>query len=375
LLGPAQILIGGTGTGNRAIDGRSRQPGLGTKRPRGFLPGDRIPIAARVAVPGLPGAAMLLQANHGRAPIRTLVAIIQPLAKAASRRARSIERVLAGRRRSPRKSKGLLDLAGPIEGGLLTKKDLNLFDCRPLHASSRTASRGPHGIAEPSALSISRGVRQRGILSVASETAEDGLRIETRSPRSFDAGPSCSVTRRSPGDPLLAPCSWPSTARRPAAPNEVLLEENIAGSVTAGFGGVRDTDLGNSRRSAPVMKSDIPAKEAEGTKCVSLNIKTKRWQNNAHRRRLWVQAQALREPLCDHARSLARSNASASPDTHAATASASKKKKSDLFLEVRTHAATTIHDARMPTLVMRSCVENCITNAASGSGAADRARA
>ena len=69
LLGPAQILVGGTGVGMRAIDGRCRQPGSGSKRPRGYLDGAPIPDAARVATPGLPSAALLLHATFGSAAI------------------------------------------------------------------------------------------------------------------------------------------------------------------------------------------------------------------------------------------------------------------------------------------------------------------
>ncbi|MGC4065984.1 MAG: hypothetical protein QM784_15310 [Polyangiaceae bacterium] len=36
LLGPLSLLVAGVGSGARAFDGRLRQPGLGTKRPRGF---------------------------------------------------------------------------------------------------------------------------------------------------------------------------------------------------------------------------------------------------------------------------------------------------------------------------------------------------
>ena len=56
LLGPVQLLLGGAGAGLRAIDGRPRQPGLGNPRPRGFLPSEAVPPAARVGVPALPAA-------------------------------------------------------------------------------------------------------------------------------------------------------------------------------------------------------------------------------------------------------------------------------------------------------------------------------
>ena len=43
LLGPVQVLLGGVGSGLRAIDGRTRQPGLGAPRPRGFFRPTRCP--------------------------------------------------------------------------------------------------------------------------------------------------------------------------------------------------------------------------------------------------------------------------------------------------------------------------------------------
>jgi gamma-glutamyltranspeptidase len=66
LLGPVQILVGGPGVGLRAIDGRVRQPGKGVARPRGFLPEDTIPRAARVGVPALPAALAAALASFGK---------------------------------------------------------------------------------------------------------------------------------------------------------------------------------------------------------------------------------------------------------------------------------------------------------------------
>jgi len=51
LLGPVQMLIGGAGAGLRAIDGRTRQPGLDNPRPRGFRPEDPIPASGLPAFP------------------------------------------------------------------------------------------------------------------------------------------------------------------------------------------------------------------------------------------------------------------------------------------------------------------------------------
>src|SRR5687768_2202438 len=61
LLAPVSLLIAGIGAGARAFDGRLRQPGRGTKRPRGFKATDPIPDAARVSVPT--GVAAVLVAH------------------------------------------------------------------------------------------------------------------------------------------------------------------------------------------------------------------------------------------------------------------------------------------------------------------------
>jgi hypothetical protein len=65
LLGSGVLLLGGTGEGARAIDGRARQPGLSAPRPRGFASAEEVPDAARIAVPGLPAALMIAHAGRG----------------------------------------------------------------------------------------------------------------------------------------------------------------------------------------------------------------------------------------------------------------------------------------------------------------------
>lgn len=236
LLGPAQILVGGTGSGDRAIDGRSRQPGLGTKRPRGFLSEDRIPLAARVAVPGLPAAALLLHAHHGRAAISAIVSIVKPLARAASKpRGAVLERILASGAAALGKEKALLDLAGPLEGGVLTKTDLE--SVRPASAACATEdgiSRAPWERGAERPVRLLAACDKRGILVVACyEVADDGLRIDALDlVAPLVAEPvRRGVTRRSPGDPLLAPCPLALKGRTAvAAPNEALLAESLSGS-------------------------------------------------------------------------------------------------------------------------------------------------
>lgn len=51
LFSQVSLIVAGLGVGVRVYDGRARQPGLDAKRPRGFIPGESIPIAAQVAVP------------------------------------------------------------------------------------------------------------------------------------------------------------------------------------------------------------------------------------------------------------------------------------------------------------------------------------
>ena len=69
LVGPLSLLVAGVGSGVRAFDGRLRQPGLGTRRPRGFLSEGEIPAAARVAVPQSIAAAVVAHAYDRGGPI------------------------------------------------------------------------------------------------------------------------------------------------------------------------------------------------------------------------------------------------------------------------------------------------------------------
>ncbi|MDB4944930.1 MAG: hypothetical protein JWP97_4464 [Labilithrix sp.] len=126
LLGPVQILMGGGGSGLRALDGRVRQPGLGAPRPRGFRDNEPVPDAARVGVPWLPAT---LSAAIATAGASTFGAVMGPgmalskgsarhevLSKIQQRGPRGIEESLV--------SSELLAVVGRINGGLLTLEDL-----------------------------------------------------------------------------------------------------------------------------------------------------------------------------------------------------------------------------------------------------------
>lgn len=127
LLGPVQILVGGAGAGLLAIDGRVRQPGSGAPRPRGFLPDEEIPDAARVGVPWLPASLSVAIATAGTATFAQVLAPAIAAAKGSPRKD-ILSRIAA---RGPRAieerplGQELLAVAGRPSGGLLTADDLS----------------------------------------------------------------------------------------------------------------------------------------------------------------------------------------------------------------------------------------------------------
>lgn len=129
LLGPVSILVAGIGQGARAFDGRVRQPGLGTKRPRGFVAGEPVPEAARVGAPAALASALIAHAYSGGSSLRSLVrsGIIAAERANAPERARLLERVAqvgASALSEAAYRRGLLRVASASEGGLLTVRDL-----------------------------------------------------------------------------------------------------------------------------------------------------------------------------------------------------------------------------------------------------------
>lgn len=129
LLGSLGLLIAQVGGGVRAFDGRTRQPGLEARRPRGLNPEDPVPPAARVAAPSSI-AALLVALRYGQQlPIGKIVAPGIALAKehGCERRAavlEQIQRLGAAALAAPAISRPLIHLAGPSEGGSLGIADL-----------------------------------------------------------------------------------------------------------------------------------------------------------------------------------------------------------------------------------------------------------
>jgi len=128
LLGPVTLLLGGTGTGDRAFDGRVRQPGKNAKRPRGTLPGEEPPLAARVGVPSSVPALAVAVGYGSHASLNRLVQPGVALARerGAERRAGILSRVGAVGALAfsePELSRALVRAFGAPNGGLVTPAD------------------------------------------------------------------------------------------------------------------------------------------------------------------------------------------------------------------------------------------------------------
>jgi gamma-glutamyltranspeptidase/glutathione hydrolase len=133
LLSPITILSAGAGLGARAFDGRCRQPGLGTKRPRGFKEGESIPLAARLAIPAALTAIAVAIAYDEQAKVSRLVksGIRRARDSGADARAEVLERVRAvgaGALTESVFTRPLLHAGGESNGGVLTSADLRSIE-------------------------------------------------------------------------------------------------------------------------------------------------------------------------------------------------------------------------------------------------------
>ena len=151
LLGPVQILVGGAGAGLLAIDGRVRQPGRGVSRPRGFVPDEAIPEAARVAVPLLPSALASALGSAGTTTLHRAAGASLAWARSHAPDRVRIAEVLT--RLGPAAlgegavAEELLAVAGRAARGLLTPQDL--VASRPEVHRVDADRLGPSGIVKP----------------------------------------------------------------------------------------------------------------------------------------------------------------------------------------------------------------------------------
>jgi hypothetical protein len=172
--------------GLRAVDGRVRQPGKGTQRPRGFLPDEEIPRAARVGVPALPGAVAAALASFGKSTAAAVFGPALDAARAVPERRHALER-LARRGAQAIAEEAIaaeiVAAAGRLAGGLVTEADL--ADVRPGTEACAVEEMGERRIATvPWPTSADRPVHAvaaadaRGGLAVACfEVAEEGVAI------------------------------------------------------------------------------------------------------------------------------------------------------------------------------------------------------
>jgi gamma-glutamyltranspeptidase/glutathione hydrolase len=228
LLGPLSVIVAGVGIGARAFDGRLRQPGLGAKRPRGFLENEPIPAGAFVAVPGAISAAAVALAYEGERGLGPCVRFgIQRAERAAAETRLSLLHVVRGLGAQafadPAFVRPLIHVAGPSEGGLLTSTDLNtvpseidvqataLPDTEDWFEPPWAADLGKSDATLPDGNQyVVIAFDNRGVAAAASFLrAREGVAfdaMELTAPRA--AHPvRRGVTRVSPGDRLACPCS------------------------------------------------------------------------------------------------------------------------------------------------------------------------
>lgn len=223
LFSPVQILVAGPGVGARAFDGRMRQPGLGAPRPRGFVRGKPIPLAAYAAVPASLAAIAVAHAHDSALGLGRLCRPAIEIARhlGADERASALSRVAmhgAAALRESAIARPMLAAAGRVPGGLLTEEDLTAVrpaseaprELGPIEGGRRVLTAPwPALLGETGRLCeiIAAGDR-RGVLAVLAYTPDDdGIRVPELGlaiPR--DATPVLrGIPRTSPGTPSPAP--------------------------------------------------------------------------------------------------------------------------------------------------------------------------
>ena len=133
LLSPVTLLAAGSGIGARAFDGRCRQPGRGSKRPRGFKDGDVVPSQASVGVPAGITALIIALAYDEQAKIARLLksGIRRARDTGALARAELLERIRAVGGSAVTESsfvRPFLHAAGEAAGGLVGPSDFRAID-------------------------------------------------------------------------------------------------------------------------------------------------------------------------------------------------------------------------------------------------------
>ncbi|MEI7895370.1 MAG: hypothetical protein WCI05_19895, partial [Myxococcales bacterium] len=151
-LGPVQLLVGGAGAGLRAVDGRTRQPGYGQQRPRGFVEEREIAPAARVPVPTLPAALAVALGTFGTTTLGRCVGPAIELSRSPERTEmlRRFGRLGPAVLTERSVAEELVAQTGRVAGGLLGLEDLervyaSVVACQVTRYEERSVARAPWG--------------------------------------------------------------------------------------------------------------------------------------------------------------------------------------------------------------------------------------
>jgi len=222
LLGPVQILFGGAGLGLRAVDGRVRQAGKGSPRPRGFTEDQLIAPAARVGVPALPAALAAALASSGAS---TLAQVMAPAIAMAEGARRDVLKRIAQRGPSALLDESiageLVNSCGRVAGGLLSRDDIDGVLPALIAATESERTKRPTAFVpwrddgrktgEPKSAAhvhVVAASDHRGLVAVACyERRDDGVAIAALSlVAPFVASPVLrGQTRVKPGEPAPSP--------------------------------------------------------------------------------------------------------------------------------------------------------------------------
>lgn len=163
LLAPVTLLVAGSGTGVRAVDGRARQPGLGVERPVRYNDDASAPLIARASASATPAAIAMAASMFGRESLVKLATLGARIARkqGARERAALLTRFGSAKAWVLQDRAFLAELAERVprfEGALLQPADLAIegadaLPCEPTLslAGVRLALPPWHELAAPSA--------------------------------------------------------------------------------------------------------------------------------------------------------------------------------------------------------------------------------
>jgi gamma-glutamyltranspeptidase/glutathione hydrolase len=195
LLGPVQMLVGGAAAGLRQVDGRVRQAGAGSPRPRGVRLLDENAVALRVGVPLLPAALSSALAFTGTLSLTRACAPAVELVKSLNKERADVIRTLGRGGPSAFLADGIADeliaVAGRLAGGLLCRDDFQVLPQVEKAAAAALAGRRnavrvhwrddptPSGARDGSHTEVITACDDRGIFAIACyEVHPEGLPVE-----------------------------------------------------------------------------------------------------------------------------------------------------------------------------------------------------